>query len=323
MGVRVDQQTQIKRVLDKWAEEARLARSADFRGWTFFETNCLSELVNQARRGNQHAVDSFLQGRDVLILGTVLGELAEAPDIAAAAPTALRSATTFVVADVSKFFDCDLWNFMNVDRHPRNVLDAMLVPAVIFSSIGTHQPFLDAIRRSRTQLDPEYLKRVAPDIGARLDERELLPLIWSRINSLSEELFKTEIPTADARPDQFPAFFTFYYSYYFRYVKTHTVKASTNDFNDLTNTLAAPYCCDFYTEKTLAAILRNDIQGRVPPRPIQAARHLARKGILKQDDLRRAEEAAAQKLPNGELLRNTRIWTINDLRQQIAAASQV
>jgi hypothetical protein len=316
----VDQAKQIKLVLDRWATEARLGRPADFRGWTFFETNCFSELVNQARRGNAQAVDSFLRGRDVLVLGTVLGELAEAPDIAAAGPAALRRAPTFLVADVSKFFYCDLWNFVNVDRHPRNVLDAMPLSDAILSSIGTHQPFLDAVRHSRAQLDPEFLARVAPDVGAGLDERELLPLIWSRINSLALEWLKLEIPTADARPDQFPAFFTFYYSYYFRYVKTRSVKVAVNDFNDLTNTLAAPYCRDFYTERTVAAILRNDVQGRVPPRPIEAARHLAKKGILKPDDLRRAEESQGQKSPNVGLLDNTRIWTINDLREHIASA---
>ena len=195
------------------------------------------------------------------------------------------------------------------------------MPAGVLSSIGTYQPFLDAVRTSRAAVESEYVKRVAPDIGAGLDERELLALIWSRINEVAKEWLNLEIPTADARPDRFPAFFTFYYSYYFRYMKTHTVKISLNDFNDITNTLAAPYCCDFFTERTLAGILRNDVQGRVPPRPIEAARRLARKGVLEPASLRRAESADAQTTENDRLLGNTRIWTINDLREQVAAAA--
>ena len=312
--------SQIKVVLDRWAAEARLGRPAEFCGWTFFETNCFSELINQARRGNARAVHAFLRQRNVLVLGTVLGELAEAPDIAAEAKQALKDAETFLVADVSRFFYSDLWNFVNIDRHPRNVLEARPMPTEIFSNIGT-QPFLDAVRNSRSHVEPEYLKRVAQDIGAGLDERELLTLIWSRINELAKEWLNLEIPTADARPDGFPAFFTFYYSYFFRYIKDHDVKASPNDFNDITNTLAAPYCVDFYTERTLAGILRTDVQGRVPPRPIQTARRLAKKGVLKADDLRRAEGTEAQKASNEALLLNTRIWTITDLRKQIAEAA--
>ena len=308
-------------VLEAWAADARHGKSCDFRGWTFFETNCLSELINLARRGGERAVHSFLRGRDVLLPGTVLSELASAPDIAGAAAAALGGGRVFLVPDMSKFFQCDLWNFINVEGHPRNVLEAKPMPEGVLSSIATYQPFLDAVAASRAGVESEYVKRVTPDLGAGLDERELLAVIWSRINSLGMEWLNLEIPTADARPDRFPTFFTFYYAYFFRYMKTHTVKVHLNDFNDITNTLAAPYCCDFFTEKTLAGILRNDIQGRVPPRPIEAARRLARKGVLEPESLRRAEAADAQKSQNAGLLGNTRIWTINDLREQVAAAA--
>lgn len=187
--------------------------------------------------------------------------------------------------------------------------------------MSTHGPFIDAVRRSQTAVEAEYVKRVQPDIGADIDERQLLSLIWFRINAIAREWLSLEIPTADARPDRFPAFFTFQYTYYFRSVKSRTVKIQLNDFNDITNTVAAPYCCDFFTEKTVASILRNDVQGRVPPRPIDTARRLNRRGVLPSETLERAKATIDQTAPNGALLLNTRVWTINDLRKHVASAA--
>jgi hypothetical protein len=233
----------------------------------------------------------------------------------------LSTAQVFLVPDISKFWECDLWNFINVEGHPRNVLETTPIPEGLLASLSTHRPFVDAVSQSRAFVEAEYHRRVQPDVGAELDERQLLALIWFRINSMAMEWLKLEIPTADARPDRFPAFFTFYYAYYFRYLKSRSVKIQTNDFNDLTNTVAAPYCRDFFTEKTLAGILRNEVQARVPPRPIEAARRLKRHGLLSGETLDRAVATDAQTSANEPLLVSTRIWTINDLRQQVASAA--
>ena len=113
----------MKLVLREWAEEARRGRPSDYRGWTFFETNCLSELVKLARDGNREAVRSFLRGRDVLLPGTVLSESRRSPDLVSGAATLLSAPSVFLVPDISKFSQCDLWNFINVEGHPRNVLE--------------------------------------------------------------------------------------------------------------------------------------------------------------------------------------------------------
>lgn len=309
----------MRRVLRDWADEARCGRPADFKGWTFFETNCFSELMKWTRDGNTDAVRAFLRGRSVLLPGTVLIELSAAPDLVCQAGELLSSADFFVVPDVSKFWECDLWNFINVEGHPRDVLQTRrILDEAFLPGLLAHRPFLDAVERSRTIVRAEYHDRVRPDVGAELDERELISIIWSRIDSMSKEFLNLEIPPADARPDRFPAFFTFYYAYYFRYVKPQTVRIYTNDFNDLTNTVAAPYCCNYFSERTVAAILRNDVKGRVPPRPIEAARRLFRRGFLSADDLARAEASSDQTASNVGLLESTRIWTINDLREQLS-----
>lgn len=308
-------------VLSQWADEARRGRASDFRDWTFFETNCLSELVKLTRNGSGDAVKSFLRGRDVLLPGTVLSEIFRVPEIAREVGRILSPARVFLVPDISKFWECDLWNFISVDGHHRNVLETTLIPEDLLSGLSTHRPFVEAVRKSRAILEAEYQQRVQPDVGAELDERQLLAHIWFRINTMAMEWLKLEIPVADARPDRFPAFFTFYYAYYFRYVKSRTVKIQVNDFNDLANTVAAPYCRDFFTEKTIAGILRNDVQARVPPRPIDAARRLKRRGVVSTESFNRAMTTEAQTSANEPLLEATRIWSINDLRQQVASAA--
>lgn len=203
----VDQNEGIKLVLRNWANEARRGRPSDFRGWSFFETNCLSELVKLTRNGSGKGVRSFLSGRDVLLPGTVLSEISAVPEIARDAGKMLSTARVFLVPDISKFLECDLWNVINVEGHPRNVLETTPIPEDLFSSLSTHRRFVEAVKQSRAAVEAEYRQRVQPDVGVELDERQLLALIWSRINSMAMEWLKLEIPTADARPDRFPAFF--------------------------------------------------------------------------------------------------------------------
>ncbi len=317
----MNQDAAMKLVLQEWADEAEQGKPSDFRGWTFFETNCLSELVKLTRTGSARAVQAFLRDRDILLTGPVLSEISAVPDIARDAETMLSTAHVFLVPDVTKFLDCDFWNFISEGRSPRNVLEAVALPADLLSGMLTHGRFLETVKTSRASLEIEYAPRVKPDVGAGLNERQLLALIWSRINSMAQETYKIELPTADARPDRFPAFFTFHYAYYFRYVKSHGVKVQTNDFNDLSNTLAAPYCRDFFTEKTLAGILRNDLQGRVPPRPIEVASGLRKRGLVSTETFKEARATEAQTAANEPLLANCRIWTINDLREQVVAAA--
>jgi hypothetical protein len=307
----------VNRVFREWADEARRGRPSNFRGWTFFETNCFSELLKQTRDGRGDAVRQFLRGRDVLLPGTVLGEIIAAPDLARRTLELLSSANFFLVADVSKFWECDLWNFITMGRHARDVLETRLLSENFLSGLFAHDPFVDVVKQSRVRVAAEYHKRVEPDIAAKLDERDLGSVIWSRIDSMAVDWLKLEIPPADVRPERFPAFFTFYYSYFFRYIKSQT-RAQVNDFNDLLNTVAAPYCCDYFGERTVAGILKNDVQGRIPPRPIEVARRLNKTGFLPSETLTRAEATPDQTSSNGSLLPDTRIWTINDLRQQLS-----
>jgi len=317
---RLSEEDRIQLALREWADEARRGRDAAFREWTFFETNCFSELIKLYRDGHADSVHAFLEDRYVLLPSTVLAELSKVPQLARVTPQVFATAHLYLVSTTTDFWRCDLWNFINTDGHPRNVLETYPVPPGVFDRLHSYRPFQQAVKRSRKRIEKEYPERVQPDVGAQLDERELVATIWHRIDRESRDWLNLEIPAADARPDRFPTFFVYYYTYYFRYIKARDVRIQLNDFNDLGNIIAAPYCTDFFTERTFAGILKNDVQGRVPPRPIETARRLHKKGFVDESALARANATTDQTYANDALLQDTRIWTINDLREQVEAA---
>lgn len=177
----MDDERNLRLVLEQWRREAVAGKDAAYKGWTFFDTNCLSELVKLARKGYSSQVRDFVEGRDVLIASTVVQEMRHVPELLAAVPEVLESAYLYLLPDTTKFWQCDIWNFINTERDPRNVLETYLLPADFFYGVAHHLEFIEVSQRSESQVAQEYADKIAPDLGAQLDERELVPVIWSKV----------------------------------------------------------------------------------------------------------------------------------------------
>jgi len=261
-----------------------------------------------------------MKGRDVLIASSVVQEMRHAPDLIPEIPSALRGANLYLLSHTTKFWECDAWHFMNVDKHPRNVLEAYPLPDAFFEQVASHPGFIRACEDSEARVRREYEARVQPDLSADLDERKLLPVIWSRASRLVKEMFRIDLPVADCRSDNFPSFFVYEYAYYFWYVKSGTGKIELNDFHDIGHAIASPYCRDFFTERRLAAVLRNDVQGRQPPPQFSASKLLHREGVVDAGGLTKAKESEAMRRPMPPMLPCTRIWSLAEMRQTILEA---
>jgi hypothetical protein len=305
-------------VLAKWQDEAAIGKPADFRQWSFFDTNCLSELVKLAEGGNAERVSEFVQGRDVLISSTNLQELRHVPQLAQRIPDIFRKAKLSLVPDLTKFWDADLYNFFNIGGHPRNVLETYPLPTGVFAELDKHPKFIEVCERSEQELWQGFRDRVAPDFASKLSEAELGAAIWHKISAYSEESpYSRAIPPADGRYENFPAFYTFHYTYYFRYMKSDTSKVDPNDFNDLLHSIAAPYCTLMCIEKSFGKLLRNEIQGRVPATPYSIAKKLHKKGHVDPKVLRNASTSQAMRKASEGMLPAVEILTMSEMRSRV------
>jgi hypothetical protein len=177
--------------------------------------------------------------------------------------------------------------------------------------------FEQACTTSEMEVSRRFFARVGPDIGACIDERDLGVHIWKVVSELGREWFQIDIPPADCNAANFPAFFAFFYAYYFRYVKSSKVKPDVNDFIDLANCSATPYCERYYCEATFAHILREYVKGRKPPAAFQLIKKMYKKGLITQE-VYEAQRRGKEKLSRTiSLLEHTKIFNFTEMRSQI------
>ena len=312
-----DQQLEI--ALELCRKDAEQGKDSFFDQWWYFDTNCFSELVKLSTAGHAVAVRDFVDGQDVLLTTTSMQELSKAPAILQSIPSALETANLYLVPDITRFWYTDILNFVNVDRTPMNSLQAYPLQADLLEMItDTHSAeFKRVCAVSESRVAEEYFAKITPDIGASLDERDLCVYIWKVVNAFSREWFKISIPHADFSPANFPSFYVFFYAYYFRYVKNSTVKPDLNDFIDLLNCSATPYCARYYCEATFAHILRNEVKGREPPTAFQLIKKTYKKGLI-SSEVYQAQRKAKDKLSStAPLLEHTDIYSFAEMRAQI------
>lgn len=118
----------IDETLIKWRIEASRGKHAKFSEWVFFDTNCLSDLIKLANKGYADRVLHFVEGFDIIVPSTVLQELRYKPDLASQIPTVFASANLYLLSHPTRFWHCDIWNFINVSGFVRNVLDVYQIP---------------------------------------------------------------------------------------------------------------------------------------------------------------------------------------------------
>lgn len=152
----------------------------------------------------------------------------------------------------------------------------------------------------------------------QIDEQKLGALIWGKINEIATNWLNLDIPTADCRPENFPSFFVYFYAYYFWSLKNKQKKHAINDFNDLAHTIIAPYCKLFYIENKLALLLRNEIQGRIPPNPYATTKKLFKNGLVEKETYQKARYSEDMRHPvESRLLEKTTIHTYSEMRKEI------
>jgi len=221
--------------------------------------------------------------------------------------------------DITRFWYTDIFNFLNVDRILMNSLQVYpLQPDLLEMITRTRSAeFERACAASELDVAEQFFAKVGPDIGANLDERDLGVYIWNIVNDFGHEWFQINIPPADCDAANFPSFYVLFYAYYFRYVKSSNVKPDLNDFIDLANCSATPYCERYYSEATFAHILRSYVQGRKPPTAFQLVKKMYRKGLIAPEVCHAQRKARAKLSSTVSLLEHTEIFNLAEMRSQI------
>ncbi len=155
-----------------------------------------------------------------------------------------------------------------------------------------------------------------------MNEAQLGAVVWGKVNEIANKVFGVEIPPEECRSARFPSFYTYYYPYYFRYLAQAGAAHDSNDFNDFAHAVAAPYCAEFYTEQTLANVLRKQIKGRRPPTPLQTAKALAKVGAMSSQKLEQIKRDKQTAVENAPLLIHTEIVSFAEMLKKLRDVEQ-
>ncbi len=305
-------------------ERARLGKPSYFDRWWYFDTNCLSELVKLYTSDYKNKVSEFLTGKDILLSATALEELRKAPKILASLEETLQFSNPYMVPDITRFWYSDIFNFLNeVDPIDFNSLDVFpLQNGFLPDLVGKNRIAFDKVcTDSERSIESLFYLKVAPDVGANLDERDLCVYIWSVVTQNAHEWFNIEIPVADFRYSNFPSHYTHFYSYFFRYIKQPTITLEINDFFDLAHCLVAPYCERLFCEAAFASIARQNIQGRSPPTAFQLTKKLYKKGMITSQVYEDVRTKRAKFERTSPMLQNVKISTLTEMRKEIISSN--
>lgn len=301
-------------------ERAKLGKPSYFDQWWYFDTNCISELVKLYSSGKKDEVFEFISDKDILISSTVLEELRRAPRILALLEKVLKVANPYMVPDITRFWYSDIFNFLNeVDPIEFNSLEVFPIQTGFLSDLTgkNKKAFNKVCDKSEKSIRKIFQMKVAPDVGANIDERDLCVYIWNVVNKNSKEWFNIEIPIADFRYSNFPSHYIHFYSYFFRYIKQPNITLEFNDFFDLAHCIPSPYCDRVYCEAAFASILRHNIQGRFPPTALQLTKKVYKNGLISQaryDEIRKKRSLFDR---SSSMLTNTTVRNFAEMREDI------
>lgn len=310
---------QLKIALEFCKKAAEQGHDSFFDKWWYFDTNCLSELVKLSEEGYSMKINDFIQGRDILLSSTHMQELRKVPNILRSIPLVINSANVYLAPDITRFWYTDFLNFLNVDHFPMNSLQVYPLQPKLLDMITCNRrnEFEQICTISEFDIVHKFHSKVEPDIGADLDERDLCVHIFKRINHYGKEWFKIDIPPVDCHAVNFPSFYVFFYTYYFRYIKNSNIKPNKNDFIDMLNCLAAPYCERFYCEAAFTSILRNNVQGRKPPTAFQLIKKLYNMGLIDREEYEIHRKNKVKLSHTSPLLEHNEIINFAEMRSQI------
>jgi len=198
-----------------------------------------------------------------------------------------------------------------------NLLRTYKIPIGFLSNLKNERKFIEVCGKVESERNQFFLKKIQPDIGTDLDERKLLPIIYSRLNEYSKETFKIEIPHADCTSRNFPSFYVFYFTYFFRYINQKYVSPELNDFIDLSNSLAAPYCERYYCEAKFTNLLNLRVKNYIPPSAYRLAKLMNKDGLIEYERFRRIKDNKNIYDKSFRLLPNTEIYSFTEMKNQI------
>ena len=224
----------------------------------------------------------------------------------------------FLVADCTKFWYTDIINYLNVGNEIKmNSLQTYRIKKGFLCELKSNSDFNSVCKSADDNVQKEFLNRINPDIGASLDETALITIIFSRILQYAKNNFKIEIPHADCTYNNFPSFFVFYYAYYFRYIRNKKASPEINDFIDLSNTLAAPYCERYFCESKFANLLRLQVKNHIPPSAFNIAKKMYKEGMIESERFEKIKNEKEKFNKKPGLLPNTEIVKFSEMKKEI------
>ena len=297
--------------------------NGEFSKWWFLDTCCYSELAKFREEGWGSEISSMFSGRHVLLTSPVIAELSAAPRILRELERCLGDALLYLVADIERFWYADLSNFLNVERVPFNALGVQPIDASSLPILGSSEKIHEAATADRRVREEGFEVKVSPDVGAKIDERDLGAFIWDRVNTYAKKWFKISIPPEECSSAHFPAFFTFYYTYYYRYIMSDSVRPNANDLVDLMHVLAAPYCERMFMERSYGSLLRDTVQGKKPPSAYALIKRMRRRGAISDATWQNAQKNRERLRNSNSLLADVEISLIEDLKDEIMRGGQL
>lgn len=306
------------------ASIAALERVSDptFKGWTFFDTCCLSDLVKLATADKDKAdrVRAFVKGLDVVVPQTILQEIGRAPALAQRVADVLSDANLYLIPHPTNFWECDIWNFLNTTGLRKNVLAVVPMPRAMFHVLDFDTPLRTSFHRADRLAETQFFTQIARDRGENVGEHKLVAMIWGKANDLMLQRYKMGLAAADCRPENFPSLFTYYYAYYFRYLVQRHVVPTRNDFVDLAHASAAPYSRVFYGEQKLVQQLKQ-IQRRPnsAPTPYSVAKKMYKEKLIDSVSHEEARRSDDMRRPASPILQSTRFVTHMEMHQAVLA----
>lgn len=186
-------------------------------------------------------------------------------------PETLSSAAFVgVTTTVHPFIRRDLYALLRFNLINRDPLGLYELTEEFAQQLPHHQGFRNAIAQTDADIESRYAEKVQQDIEADFIEpfmvyghakTVLRRFIESILGLERGHIASARVPK---NPRTFPSHFTYWFAYQFSYLTEKNIKVRTNDFNDLSLTLAAPICERFYTEKRLAHVLKQVKNYEVP-----------------------------------------------------------
>lgn len=310
--------TNLNSQLISFIQSANKVPGADYKEWCFFDTNCLSHLIKLWRKGNGSIVEEFTSNISILLTTANIYELHRSSrQLFDDLNKTFSKTLVCIIPSTTNYWDAEIKRYFEPTTHENNILSFCHLSDE-FIQLGLNSEQLKiSIQTFQETLKETYTKRVKLDIGKQFDTRDLCVCIWGIISKIAEEKYGKKIAPEDCNPATFPSFFSYYLSYYYTYIKQGAVKIEDNDFNDLHNTIAAPYCVKYYCEEKFSNMLRLRVQRCKIPTYSEIVRKVDKKEKLNRKTLEKVKHLKIDSTKYENFLSSTSFFSFSEMVNQL------